>query len=691
MNEPQVYRLTGLACVNCAEAIEQEVARLPGVRRARLDFATARLTLHTDGAGPALETVQRIVAAREPGATATPESRPREAQSTTRKWLLITLALGTAALLAGLLAREPLSFLFYAAAYLLCGADTLVRAVRDILRGRVFDENFLMSVATLGALAIGEYPEAVAVMLFYRVGTLFEAAAVSRSRRSIAALLDIRPDTATVEREGGETRVSPADVQAGDIIVVKPGERIPLDGQVVSGQANLDTAALTGESVPRPVAPGDEALSGCINMDGVLRIRVTKPYGQSTVARILALVEDAGRRKAPAEHFITKFSRVYTPTVLALAAAVAVVPPLILGSGWSDWVYRALVFLVVSCPCALAVSVPMTFFGGLGGASRSGILIKGGSYVEALARVKTVAFDKTGTLTRGQFAVDSVLPRGMSRQELLETAAYAQSASTHPVARAVTAAWGEPLAAGRVTHVREIAGQGVQVTLDGREVLAGNRRLMAAAGITPEDAPEGTAVFVAVDGQYAGAITVTDRVKDEAAPAMDALRRAGVQRAVMLTGDTPAAGRAVAARAGIDEVYAGLLPQDKVRQVEALLAQKPAGSQVAYVGDGINDAPVLARADVGIAMGALGSDAAIEAADVVIMSDRLTAVPAAIRLSRRTLAISRQNIVLALGIKLVILALGALGLTTLWAAVFADVGVTLLAILNALRALRPVQ
>ena len=586
--------------------------------------------------------------------------------------------------------QSGLAPVFYLVPYLIIGWDVLWRAIRNIKNGQVFDENFLMAVATVGAFGCGEYREGVAVMLFYQVGELFQSVAVDRSRKSISDLMDIRPDWANMEREGQLVQVDPEEVEVGQVIVVRPGERVPLDGTVLEGVSALDTAALTGESLPRDVKAGEEVVSGCVNLTGVLRVKVSRPFGESTVAKILDLVENSSAKKARAEHFITKFARYYTPAVVFAALALALIPPLVLGGGFGMWIQRALIFLVVSCPCALVISIPLSFFGGIGGASRQGILVKGGNYLEALAQTGIVVFDKTGTLTRGDFAVTAVHPRGMGERELLELAALAEGFSTHPIALSVRAACDPAPDPARAADAREIAGRGIRAVVDGREVLAGNRRLMEQFDVSlPEDCQHtGTIVHVAVEGAYAGHIVISDRVKPGAREAVWALKRAGVRKTVMLTGDSRAVGEAVAKELGLDEVHAGLLPGDKVDRVEALLAEKAPGEQLVFVGDGINDAPVLSRADVGVAMGAMGSDAAIEAADVVLMDDDLSKLPAAVAIARKTLRIVRQNIVFALGVKFLVLALSAVGRANMWMAVFADVGVSVLAILNASRMLR---
>ena len=573
--------------------------------------------------------------------------------------------------------------------YAVIGWDVLWKAIRNIAHGQVFDENFLMAIATVGAFALGEYPEGVAVMLFYQVGELFQSYAVGRSRQSIAALMDIRPDYANIEQDGKLVQVDPEDVAVGDTIVIKAGEKIPLDGVVLEGSSAVDTAALTGESLPRDVDPGDEVVSGCINQSGLLTVRVTKVFGESTVAKILDLVENSSSKKARAENFITRFARYYTPVVVIGAVLLAVLPPLLFGGDWSDWLQRALIFLVISCPCALVISVPLSFFGGIGGASKQGILVKGSNYLEALAKTETVVFDKTGTLTKGTFQVTAVHPDRISKGELLELAAMAESYSEHPISRSLREAYQKPVDASRVTDVEEISGHGVRAKVDGHDVYAGNGKWMDRIGASWRNCHRtGTVVHVAVDGEYAGHIVISDAVKPDAAAAIEALKREGVKKTVMLTGDVKAVGEAVAREIGIDEVHAELLPGDKVDQVERLLKNTSGKGKLAFVGDGINDAPVLSRADIGIAMGGLGSDAAIEAADIVLMDDKPSKLAVAVRISRKTLRIVRQNIVFALGIKLLFLALGAFGMANMWEAVFADVGVSVLAILNASRALR---
>lgn len=582
------------------------------------------------------------------------------------------------------LVRFPL----YLAPYFIIGWDILWKAVRNIGHGQVFDENFLMCVATVGALTLGEYSEAVGVMLFYQVGELFQSYAVGKSRRSIAQLMDIRPDVANVERDGRIIEADPDEVAVGEIIVIRPGEKVPLDGVVVEGSSSLNTAALTGESAPRDVAAGGELLSGCVNITGLLKARVTKEFGQSTVAKILDLVENASSKKAKAENFITKFARYYTPSVVFAALALAVIPSIITGQ-WGIWVHRALTFLVISCPCALVISIPLSFFGGIGGASAQGILVKGGNYLELLANTETVVFDKTGTLTQGIFELSALNPApGADERDLLETAALAERHSGHPIAQSLRRALGEEVDPDRVTDVREIPGHGVSALVDGKRVLAGNDKLMKREGVQSLPCNQaGTVVHVAREGRYLGCAVISDQIKPTAPAAIQALKARGI-RTVMLTGDSRAVGEAVAAELGLDEVHAQLLPGDKVDRLEELLARKSAKGVLAYVGDGVNDAPVLSRADVGIAMGAMGSDAAIEAADVVLMDDDPSKLADAMNIAHKCLRIVRQNIVFALGVKGLCLILGAFGMASMWEAVFADVGVAVIAILNATRMLK---
>ena len=586
--------------------------------------------------------------------------------------------------------KDSLLWLFlYLIPYLLVGWDILYRAVRNIRNGQVFDENFLMTLATFGAFGVGEYSEGVAVMLFYQVGELFQSYAVNRSRQSITELMDICPEYANIEEDGVLKQVDPDDVSVGDIIVIKAGERIPLDGTVVFGESMVDTSALTGESVPRRVRTGDEIISGCVNGSGLLRVEVTKEFDDSTVAKILELVENASSKKAKVENFITKFARYYTPVVVIGAVILAVLPPLLLKQSWSEWVRRACTFLVISCPCALVISVPMSFFGGIGAASRKGVLVKGSNYLEALSQMDTIVFDKTGTLTKGEFKVSQLNPVSMKKEELLELAAYAECYSDHPISRSILEAYGKEPDRSRIEDNREIAGRGMEAVIDGRPVLAGNSKLMEAHQISYESCPApGTVVYLAADGKFAGSIVIQDGIKEQSFAAIRELKQVGVRHTVMLTGDRKEAGEAVAKELGLDEVYTQLLPEDKVAQVERLLAAQEKGRKLAFVGDGINDAPVLSRVDIGIAMGSMGSDAAIEAADVVLMDDDPSKIASIVRISRKTMGIVKQNIVFALGVKLIVLGMGAFGVANMWEAVFADVGVSVIAIINAMRALK---
>ena len=579
-------------------------------------------------------------------------------------------------------------------AYVIVGGDVVKRAVGNIGKGQVFDENFLMTIATVGAFFVGEYPEAVAVMLFYQVGELFQSYAVNRSRKNITELMDIRPDFANVRRDGVEEQVDPDEVAVGETIVVKPGERIPLDGVITKGNSSLDTMALTGESVPREVLCGEEVISGCINLTGALEVQVSKPFGESTVSKILDLVENASSKKAEAENFITKFARYYTPIVVLCAAVLAVIPPLFLG-GWSTWIYRGLTFLVVSCPCAVVISVPLSFFGGLGGASKAGVLIKGSNYLEALAEAEIVVMDKTGTLTKGTFKVTEVKPASengvevISGEKLLELTAYAESYSNHPISLSIQKAYGKELDKNRLESTEELAGHGVHAVIDGFDIYAGNEKLMRQQKISFTNAAQiGTIVHVAKNDQYLGYILIADEIKEDAAECIRGLKAEGVNRVIMLTGDRKHTADYVASQIGLTEVHSELLPGDKVDEVEKIIASKSSKGRLVFVGDGINDAPVLARADIGIAMGGLGSDAAIEAADVVIMTDEPSKIAAAMRISRKTLGIVKQNIVFALGVKILVLILAAFGIANMWLAVFADVGVAVIAILNAMRAMQ---
>lgn len=608
---------------------------------------------------------------------------------TKRLWRIIIGAavLATAVLLS--LNNEWLQIALFIISYIIVGGDVVKRAVKNIFKGQVFDENFLMSIATIGAFFIGEYPEGVAVMLFYQVGELFQSYAVGKSRKSIASLMDIRPDYANVKKGDELVKVDPDEVQIGDIIVIKAGEKIPLDGKVIEGSSMIDTSALTGESVPREVEVGSDILSGCININGVITAEVTKEFGESTVSKILDLVENASSKKSNSEQFITKFARYYTPVVVIIAVFLAIIPPLVIdGATFSDWIYRALAFLVVSCPCALVISIPLSFFGGIGGASKKGVLVKGSNYLEALAETEIVVFDKTGTLTKAVFNVQEIHPEGVSKEELLELTAHAESYSNHPISFSLRRAYSKEIDNGRISDIEEISGHGVIATVDGKKVMVGNIKLMKMMDI-PYFKGEliGTIVHVAVNNKYIGYIVIADEVKEDSAQAIKELKAANIKQTVMLTGDNKSIGSKVAKELGLDKVYAELLPADKVEKLEELFSQKSKKGKLAFVGDGINDAPVLARADIGIAMGGLGSDAAIEAADVVIMTDEPSKITTTMKISKKTLKIAHQNIVFAIGIKIIVLILSAFGITTMWAAIFADVGVTIIAVLNAFRAL----
>ena len=700
----KTYSLDQLDCAACAAKMEEAASQVPGVEELRINFLTKTMSL-TASEDHFEQVAQNVMAACQ---RVEPECRVCEVKQDTaahhdhghahghdheegeEHHSLTLIGVGAVLFVAGLLLPEGLwRWAALIAAYVVAGGEVLLRAAKNILRGQVFDENFLMAVASLGAMLMGEATEAVAVMLFYQIGEWFQDRAVDKSRASIAQLMDIRPDHANhVLADGSVEVVPPQSLKAGDILLVKPGERIPLDGIILEGTSTLNTSALTGESIPRDVAEGNTVLSGCVNQTGVLRLRATGAYESSTVARILRLVEDSGERKARTERFITRFARWYTPAVCLAALLLALVPPLFVGE-WTEWIKRALTFLVISCPCALVISVPLTFFGGVGGASRRGVLIKGANYLEQLAKTDIAVFDKTGTLTRGTFEVTAIHPNQITEEELLELAALAESYSDHPISASLRAAWNRVLDKNRVTDVQEIAGRGIHALVDGRPVYAGNERLMADVHV--ESRPchrQGTIVHVALDGVYMGHIVIADRVKEGSAEAIAELKALGVARTVMLTGDRSAVAQSVAKELGVDEVHAELLPGDKVEQVERLMKQKPEGAMLAFVGDGINDAPVLRRADLGIAMGGVGSDAAIEAADIVLMDDDPRKLPCAIRIARRTLRIANQNIIFALSVKAIILVMGAMGLANMWLAVFADVGVSFLAILNAMRAMR---
>ena len=704
----RVFILKGLDCPNCSAKIEKEVGELDGVTSSTVNLMNQTLTVQagTSVAASLLDTVTTIVHSHEPDvevsekqleATAPVKKDEKAAvYNDEDKKRTIRLAVGAVVYAIGMaltvFAKLPTlaELAFLIVAYVILGWDVVWQAVKNITRGQVFDEHFLMSVSTIGAFAIGEYPEAVAVMLFYQVGEFFQSLAVKRSRKSISDLMDICPDSATVKRNGVLQVVSPESVAVGEIIVVKPGEKIPLDGIVVDGESMLDTKALTGESVPRSIRKGDEALSGCINQSGLLTLKVTKSFGESTVSKITDLVENASARKAHTEHFKTTNSRYYTPVVVGMAAVLAIIPPLVLGGGWSEWLRRGFVFLIVSCPCALVISIPLTFFGGIGAASKRGVLVKGSNYLEALNKVSVVVFDKTGTLTKGVFEVANIIPAaGYQKEQVLEYAAQAESYSNHPIAKSILATYGKPIDQKQFSGFEEISGHGISVMVQGKKVLAGNSKLMESEKIAYAacDAA-GTKFYVAADGSYVGCILIADEVKPDSKCAIAELKKIGVEKTVMLTGDDERIGKSVADELGLDAYYAQLLPDQKVEKLEMLDKQKRQGSKLAFVGDGINDAPVLARADVGIAMGGLGSDAAIEAADVVLMTDEPSKLVEAIDVAKATKRIVMQNIVIALGIKSVFLVLGALGMAGMWEAVFGDVGVTIIAVLNAMRILK---
>ncbi len=588
------------------------------------------------------------------------------------------------------LENEIINNIIFVISYLIVGFEILKKAIRNILRGKVFDENFLMSVATIGAFAIGEYPEAVAVMLFYQIGELFQSYAVDKSRKSIASLMDIRPDYANVYREGNIETVNPEEVKIGETIVIKPGEKIPLDGKIIEGKTTLDTKALTGESLPREVSEGDEVLSGCINLNGMIKIEVTKEFGESTVSKILDLVENASSKKSKSENFITKFAKYYTPTVVIIALILAIFPPLVIQEAtFSDWIYRALSFLVVSCPCALVISIPLSFFGGIGGASKRGILIKGSNYLEALSNTEIAVFDKTGTLTKGVFEVQEVKPVDISNEELLKIAAYAENYSNHPISKSIKQAYHKPIDEKEIINSEELSGLGIVAKIGEKNVLVGNEKLMQEKQIEFEKCNKiGTILYIAIDGKYAGYILIADKIKDDTKQTIEELKKNDIKQTIMLTGDKKEVGESVAKEVGIDKVYTELLPTDKVQKVEELLKTKSPKGKLAFVGDGINDAPVLTLADIGIAMGGLGADSAIEAADIVIMTDEPSKIINAIKLSKKTMRIVKENIVFAIFIKILVLVLTAFGLSTMWEAVFADVGVSIIAIINALRVLK---
>ena len=702
------YLLKGLDCPNCSAKIEKEVGELEGVALSEVNLMKQTLTVSMDHnkAASMLDMVTTIVHSHEPDVevseqkadtSVAPDKKEKTpVYSDDDKKLTIRLISGAVIYAVGMgltlfgHVSLPVELGVLIVAYIILGWDVVWQAVKNITRGQIFDEHFLMSLSTIGAFAIGEYPEAVAVMLFYQVGEFFQSLAVKRSRKSISDLMDIRPDSATVRRNGELVVVAPETVSIGELIVVKPGEKIPLDGIVTEGESMLDTRALTGESVPRSIRKGEEALSGYVNQSGVLTTKVTKSFGESTVTKIIDLVENASSRKAPTENFITTFARYYTPIVVGMAAILAIIPPVILGGGWSEWLRRGFVFLIVSCPCALVISIPLTFFGGIGAASKRGVLVKGSNYLEALNKISVVVFDKTGTLTKGVFkVVDITVEFGFTKEQVLEYAAQAESYSNHPIAKSIQEAFGKTIDQSVLSGYEEISGHGIRVLIGGKRVLAGNSKLMDSEKVSYAACQSaGTKVYIAVDGRYAGCIVIADEVKDDSQNAIASLKKIGVEKTVMLTGDDEKIGKAVAEQLGLDEYYAQLLPDQKVEKLEYLDQHKTKGSKLAFVGDGINDAPVLARADVGIAMGGLGSDAAIEAADVVLMTDEPSKLVDAIDVAKATKRIVMQNIIIALGIKSVFLILGALGIAGMWEAVFGDVGVTIIAVLNAMRILK---
>ena len=724
--------LSGLNCANCANKIETKVNKINGIENASLNFSTTVLTVKInkeEEKNNIVNEIKSIVKKLEPHVKVIEktdnkdikvnksectsscctnshehESNNEEHHGHTHEFKEnngflgyakdnLLLIIGTIVYIIALAYKSNdnlLSFILFGASYLIIGGEVILNAIKNIIRGEIFDENFLMSIATIGAFFIGEYPEAVAVMLFYQIGEVFQGYAVNKSRKSISSLMNIRADHANVLRDDKEIRVSPEDVSIGEFIIIKPGERVPLDGTVLEGTSFIDTSALTGESVPREVTTGNEILSGSINNNGVLKVKVDKEYGESTVARILELVENASNKKAPTEKFITKFAKVYTPIVVAIAVLVAIIPPIIIKDAtFSEWIYKALSILVVSCPCALVVSIPLGFFSGIGAASKKGILVKGGNYLEALRDSEIVVFDKTGTLTKGIFEVTEINSINMSKEELLEITAMGESLSNHPIAMSIANAYGKEVNKDEIKDYKEISGHGIEVTIRENEVLLGNSKLMKSNNIDYNDIDSiGTIVHVAINGEYKGNIVISDEIKENVKEALTELKEVGIKKTIMLTGDNKNVADKVAMDIGIDEVYSELLPGDKVSKIEEILNKKTSKGKVLFGGDGINDAPVLARADIGVAMGGIGSDAAIEAADVVLMKDKIEEISEAIRVSRRTNMILWQNIIFSLGVKIIVMLLVILGLTNMWAAVFADVGVTLIAVLNSMRIIR---
>nr|WP_243106011.1 heavy metal translocating P-type ATPase [Clostridium fermenticellae] len=695
------FIIEGLDCANCAAKIEREVNKIDGVKSAVVDFVSARLIININKPSKKneiIEEAKKISKRIEPDVKfiETYEKRKKsdnlEAEES-NKGEIIRLIIGALGfLVAGIFKfKPPIELGIYLISYMIVGGEVFLTALKNMSKGQVFDENFLMSIATVGAFAIGQYPEGVAVMLFYQFGEMLQGLAVRRSRKSITELMDIRPDYANLKVNDDVKKVFPEEVSVGDIIIIKPGEKVPLDGKVINGDSMLDTSALTGESVPREVHTGDSVLGGTINKNGLLTIEVEKEFSDSTIAKILDLVQNANSKKAPTESFVTKFARYYTPIVVFSALALAVLPPLFIkGAVFSDWIYRALAFLVVSCPCALVVSIPLGFFGGIGGASKNGILVKGGNYLEALNNAEIVVFDKTGTLTKGVFKVTEVKAQnGVSNDELMTYAAFAEAYSNHPIASSILNAYGKEIVKDSIHNYEEISGYGIKAVINGKEVLAGNYKLMNKEGIGYTEADTiGTAVHIAVDKEYAGYILISDEIKEDSVKVVKALKSVGIKKTVMLTGDNKAAANKVGERVGIDEVHAELLPDQKVDRIEMLYKEKAPKGKLIFVGDGVNDAPVLARADIGVAMGGVGSDAAIEAADVVIMTDEPSKIASAIKIAKHTRSIVMQNIFFALGVKFLLLILIAIGIGTMWEAVFGDVGVTLIAVLNSMRTLK---
>ena len=695
-----ILELEGLYCAGCAAKIEKLTNGINGVDNANLDFVSKKLKVNVkeeEQAQNVTNEIKTIVKKLEPEVVVIEKdhenehSHSHDHEDISKKDVIRLIVGGILFITPWLLKLEGnLKLSVYLIAYIIAGAEIVVRAIKNLFAGQPFDENFLMTVATIGAFAIGEYPEGVAVMLFYQVGELFQGLAVNHSRKSISSLLDIRPDSANLEKDGEIIVVNPKDVHVGDYIIIKPGEKIPLDGVIIDGKSSVDTSNITGESVPRNLSIGDTILSGCVNNEGLLKVKVEKEYGESTVSKILDLVENASSKKAPTENFITKFARYYTPVVVFTALAIGLLPPLFLGYDIKDWAYRAFVFLVISCPCALVISVPLGFFGGIGGASKTGILIKGGNYLEGLNDVDTIVFDKTGTITKGTFKVTNIDSyNGLTKEEILGLAAYGEAYSNHPIGQSIVEAYGKEIDKERIKNYKEISGKGIEVEIDGSKVFIGNKRLFEDNNISIEEKDSiGTVAYIGRDNIHIGTIVVSDEIKENIAKDIKHMKKQGIKKTIMLSGDNEDTARKVGELVGIDKVYGNLLPQDKVNIFEEIISKNEGVGKVAFVGDGVNDAPVLARADIGIAMGGLGSDAAIEASDIVIMTDEIGKITTGINIAKNTKKIVTQNIVFALGIKLIVLTLGALGRATMWEAVFADVGVSIIAILNSIRALK---